>query len=130
MDDIKQTDMTSLKKGSSVIIDGEPCRVTDLQVSRPGKHGHAKVRLSAVGLMDDKKRIIVKPGHDKIDVPIIGKKIAQVLSISGDKVNVMDSETFETLDLDIPAELKSEIVEGVNVLYWTMAGKKIIKQVK
>ena len=60
MDDIKQTDMTSLKKGSSVIIDGEPCRVTDLQVSRPGKHGHAKVRLSAVGLMDDKKRIIVK----------------------------------------------------------------------
>ena len=63
--------MTSMKKGSNVIIEGAPCRVTDIQVSRPGKHGHAKVRLAAMGLLDDKKRIIVKPGHGVDQVPMV-----------------------------------------------------------
>ena len=37
----------SLQKGSSIILEGAACRVVDTQTSRPGKHGHAKVRLTA-----------------------------------------------------------------------------------
>ena len=127
---IKHEVLTSVKKGSNVVIDGVACRVSDLQISRPGKHGHAKVRLSASGILDGKKRIIVKPGHDKIEVPIIDKRNAQVLSVHGDKVNVMDAETFETFDLDIPSEMAGQIIDGANVLYWEMLGQKILKQVK
>jgi len=53
----------SLQKGSYVILEGAACRVVDMQVSRPGKHGHAKVRLTAVGLVDEKKRIVVMPAQ-------------------------------------------------------------------
>ena len=60
-----------MKKGSSIVIDGAACRVTDMSTSRPGKHGHAKVRLQAVGIIDEKKREIVMPGHDNVEVPII-----------------------------------------------------------
>ena len=87
----------TLKKGSTIVLEGVACRVTDLSVSRPGKHGHAKVRLQAVGLIDDRKRETVMPGHDNVEVPIIEKKGAQVLSINGDVASVMDMETFETL---------------------------------
>ena len=120
----------SLRKGSYVILEGAACRVVDMQVSRPGKHGHAKVRLTAVGLVDEKKRIVVMPGHDNVDVPIIEKKSAQVLSIHGDAANVMDSESYETFDLNIPEELKGEIAEGANVMYWVVLEDKVMKQIK
>jgi len=126
----KMASVGSLQKGNYVVIDGAACRVVDTQTSRPGKHGHAKVRLSAVGLIDEKKRVVVMPGHDNIEVPIVEKKSAQVLSISGDTANVMDSETYETFDLKIPEELKGQVVEGCNVLYWVILNDKVMKQVK
>lgn len=126
---IKLTSVGHLKKGNYVVIEGVACTVSDTQTSRPGKHGHAKVRLSAVGLLDGKKRVIVMPGHDNIEVPIIDKKNAQVLSVAGDTANVMDSETYETFDMKIPEELKAEVVEGVSILYWVILSDKVIKQV-
>ncbi len=126
----KQASVGSLKKGSYIIIDDVACKITDTQTSRPGKHGHAKVRLSAVGIIDGKKKVVVMPGHDSVDVPIIEKKNSQVLSIQGNTANVMDSETYETFDLEIPEELKSDCVEGSTVLYWTILDKKVMKQIK
>ena len=70
------------------------------------------------------------PGHDNIEVPIIEKRTAQVLSVHGDAANVMDSETYETFDLKIPEEFKGQVVEGATVLYWTILNEKVIKQVK
>lgn len=126
----KNVSAGSLQKGSYVVLEGAACRVVDTQISRPGKHGHAKVRLSAVGLIDGRKRIVVMPGHDNVEVPIIEKKTAQVLSIQNDIANVMDSETYETFDLKIPEELKDQVVEGCSVLYWHILNDKIMKQVK
>lgn len=130
MADKKIVSIGSLQKGNYIIIDGVACRVFSTQTSRPGKHGHAKVRMQAVGIIDGKKREIVKPGHDNIEVPIVGKRTAQVLSIQGDTANVMDSETYETFDLKIPEELKGEVVEGCNVLYWVILNQKVMKQIK
>ena len=130
MSDTKMITANNVQKGSFVILEGAACRVVDVEISKPGKHGHSKVRVSAVGLVDEKKRIVVMPGHDNIEVPIIEKRTAQVLSIQGEKANVMDSETYETFDLMIPEEFKGQIVEGSSVLYWTIMNEKVIKQVK
>ncbi len=126
----KQVSVGSLQKGNYVIIDGAACKVLDTQTSRPGKHGHAKVRLQAIGLLDEKKRDVVMPGHDMVDVPVVDKRTAQVLSITGNKANVMDSETYETFDLDIPDELKGDVVDGCQILYWLILDNKVMKQVK
>ena len=120
----------SLKKGSSIVIEGAACRVTDVSVSRPGKHGHAKVRLQAVGIIDDKKREIVMPGHDNVEVPLLEKRSAQVLSVSNDTANLMDMESFETYALPIPEELKDKVTEGSEVLIWEILDAKVIKQIK
>ena len=126
----KQVSISTLGKGSYIILDGAACKISELEVSKSGKHGHAKARVTAVGLLDNKKRVAVMPGHDNVEVPIVDKRSAQVLSISGDMANVMDSETYETFDLAIPDDLKAEIAEGANVLYWTVLGAKVMKQVK
>ena len=74
----KSITANNVQKGTSIILEGAACRVVDVEISKPGKHGHSKVRISAVGLMDEKKRIVVMPGHDNIEVPIIEKRSAQV----------------------------------------------------
>ncbi|MBT4022986.1 translation initiation factor IF-5A [archaeon] len=120
----------SLKKGNYIVMDGQASVIKDLQVSRPGKHGHAKIRVEAVGIMDGKKRQIVMPGHDNVETPIIDKLNAQVLSISGDTANVMDMESYETFDMKIPEDLLDKVKDGVTVLYWDILGDKVIKQIK
>lgn len=122
--------VATLQKGNYVVVDGTACVVQDTQTSRPGKHGHAKVRLVAVGMIDGKKREMVLPGHDNVDVPIIEKRTAQVLSINNNNANVMDGETFETFDLAIPEELKDQVMEGSNILYWVILNDKVMKQIK
>ena len=42
----------------------------------------------------------------------------------------MDMETYETFDLEIPAELKDSVKDGVTVVFWTVLNDKIMKQVK
>ena len=121
---------TSVQEGRYIILDDIPCRVTSIQISRPGKHGHAKVRITAIGIIDGKKREAVMPGHDMLQTPVINKKTAQVLSVHGDVANVMDAETYETFDLEIPEELKADCVPGSNVLYWLITNVKIMKQIK
>ena len=129
MADTKVVEVNTIKAGSYIVLDGAACKVVSVDVSRPGKHGHAKFRIVAIGLIDGKKRDVVMP-HTNVNVPIIEKKNAQILSISGDTANVMDSTTYETFDLKIPEELKDEVVEGVNILYWEILDQKIMKQVK
>ena len=126
----KSVSVGNLKKGDTIIIDDSPCKITDTATSRPGKHGHAKVNLTAVGILDGKKRQLVMPGHDKVEAPIIQKKSAQILSVVGNNANVMDMETYETFEMEIPEELKEDVKEGKEVLYWTIMGAKVMKQVK
>ena len=58
------------------------------------------------------------------------KKTAQVLSVTGNTANVMDTETYETFEMDIPEELREEVKEGTSVLYWVLMGIKVMKQIK
>ncbi len=130
MSDTKMVGANQIQKGSFILMGGIACKVVDVEISKPGKHGHSKVRISAVGLVDEKKRIEVMPGHDNVEVPMIEKRNAQVLSVQGDAANVMDSETYETFDLKIPEEFKAQVTEGSSVLYWVIMNEKVIKQVK
>ena len=114
------------KEGRYLMIDGEPCKVTSIQTSAPGKHGHLKVRLVGVGVFDNKKREMLAPGHAAVEVPLIEKKVAQVISFMGDHVQIMDMETFETSDIPIPEDLKGKFVEGDQVNYWEIAGRRMI----
>ena len=44
--------------------------------------------------------------------------------------NVMDMETYETFDLTIPEELKGQIKEGIQIVYWIVMDTKLMKQIK
>lgn len=118
---------TEAKPGTNIMIDGVACTVRNIDVSKTGKHGASKCRIEAVGIINGQKKIVAVPGHEKYQVPMVDKRKAQVLSI-GEKASVMDLENFETLEVQCPADLLSELEENSNVEYWDVEGEKVIKR--
>jgi len=137
----KVTEVSKVKKGGYIIHEGEAYKVTDIQHSKAGKHGHGKYRIFASSVLGTKKTSIVMGSGHKIDVPIIEKHNAQVLTIeesvenvAGETIkkvtaNVMNAETYETFDIIVPEELWGQVKEGSKVMYWNVMGTKVMKQV-
>jgi len=126
----KVAEIKDLKPGSYVMIDGEPCKVTKISKSKPGKHGAAKARVEAVGIFDGKKRTLLKPASASCTVPIILKKWAQVISVSSDSAQLMDLEDYSMFECSIPEDLKSKIEPGKEVEYWKIGERILIKNVR
>ncbi|MCX6650175.1 MAG: translation initiation factor IF-5A [Methanomassiliicoccales archaeon] len=123
-----QQEVRELKEGRYMLIDGEPCKIINITTSKPGKHGEAKSNIDAVGIFDNKKRNIVHPVKHKVQVPMIDKRKAQILSIAGDEVQLMDLDTYETFQLPIPEEYKGQLNAGEEIMYMiAMDRRKITK---
>jgi len=125
----KVIDATEMRVGTYLILDGIAHQVKKMDVSKTGKHGHAKVRFEAVSAFTGKKKVMVIPGHDKFEVPMIDKRAAQVLSVSGTSASIMDNESFENFDIEIPEELQGSVVDGVQIEYWLIEEDKLLKKV-
>ena len=119
-----------LKPNNFVLIEGVPCRVEKVTVSTSGKHGAAKARVEAIGLLDGRRRSIVKPADENVEVPIVLRKNAQVLAILGEKVQLMDLGDYSVFELEIPEEMKGEIKPGEEIVYFEVAGVKTLKRIK
>lgn len=124
---LKIINATEARVGTNIIIEGEAYTVKKIDISKTGKHGHSKARIEASGIINNQKKVFVIPGHDRLEVPLIDKRKAQVLSL-GDRVSVMDSENFETMEIDCDEEIKKELTDSSTVEYWDIEGKKIIKR--
>ena len=124
---LKIINATEARTGTNILIEGEPYTVKKIDISRTGKHGHAKARIEATGIINQQKKVFVVPGHERFEVPMVNKKKGQVLSISN-KISVMDLENFETMEIECPEEIKSELKENSNVEFWDIEGRKIIKR--
>ncbi|MGQ0534642.1 MAG: translation initiation factor IF-5A [Methanobacteriota archaeon] len=121
-------EVRELREGRYMVMDGEPCKILSITTSKPGKHGSAKARIDVVGIFDGSKRTFTGPVTEKVSVPLIDKRNAQVVSIQGDHAQLMDTETFENFDLDIPEEFKAEIQAGSDIQYIeTMGRRKIMR---
>lgn len=130
MAETRQVSAGSIKPGGYILIDNIACVVRDITKGKTGKHGAAKCRIEAVGVIKGEKKVALHPADDNVQVPIIEKKTAQVLSIHGDIANVMDMSAYETFDLKIPEEMKGEVKEGANISYWVIMDEKIMMNAK
>ncbi len=126
---LKLIQATTAKPGTTVLWDGVACVVKSNDQSKTGKHGSMKCRMEVVGIFDHKKRIGVLPGSENLEVPSVEKKKAQVLSVDGDMVSVMDLENFETISLTFDDELNGKLVAEQQVEYWDVEGQKVVMRI-
>ena len=137
---IRRTEIQKLKTGQYIMVEEEPCQIKATERSKSGKHGHAKVRVVCVGVFDNNKRSLTIPSGHMVESPEILKGTAQINFIEDTLVNIMDLESYESVDVAWPAdeELKQKIKELqldpgkmslAQVEYWQLAGKTLINRV-
>ncbi len=122
------------------MVDEEPCIIKSTERSKSGKHGHAKVRVVCVGMFDNNKRSLTFPSGSMVEIPEIIKGNAQINFIEDASINIMDLESYESIDVDWPSDeelfkkLKDlqtnpDKISTTQVEYWQLAGKTIINRV-
>jgi translation initiation factor 5A len=121
-----------LKEGSYAIINDEPSQIVQITKSKPGKHGSAKFRCTAISLFDGRKQSYVASTDTNIQVPIVDKRSGQIISISPASIQLMDLETYDIKDVRIPREeeIMSKISAGKEVEYWIIMDRVKIQRVK
>ena len=137
---IRRTEIQKLKTGQYIMVDEEPCIIKATERSKSGKHGHAKVRVVCVGVFDETKRSITIPSGHMVEVPEIIKAAAQINYIEESSINIMNLETYESIDVDWPKDeilaKKLKELQGdpskmseTQVEFWKLAGKILINRV-
>lgn len=119
-----------LKIGKYVLIDDIPCKVVEIESSKPGKHGAAKMRITAIGVFEGQKKTLLTPGDADVDVPIIERRNVQIMSVSGSNAQVMDQQTYEVYDMEIPQELQAQAAAGKEAEVLEAMGRKKMERVK
>jgi len=124
----KLINATEARSGASIMIENFPYTIRSNDISKTGKHGHAKCRIEAINILDGKKKVLAVNGHERFECPIVNKNKAQVLSINKENANVMDLASYESFEIPIPEELKNSLKEEDQIEYWDIEGNKIIKR--
>jgi translation initiation factor 5A len=125
----EQTEVRTLREGRYVLIDDEPCKIVSIDTSKPGKHGSAKANITAIDIFTGTKRTLQAPVSEKVYVPMIDKRRAQILNVHGDQVQLMDMETYQTFDMGVPEEFKDQLEAGKELEYLEAMGRRMITRV-
>lgn len=126
---VEQAEVRQLKEGRFVVVDEEPCKILSITTSKPGKHGAAKARIDVVGLFDGKTRSVVYTVSDKVKVPMIDKRKAQIVSVHGKIVQLMDLDNYEQFELPISDDYHGKLQAGGELLYMEAMGRRMIMKV-
>jgi len=128
----KMAKVGELKEGSYAIVNDEPSQIVQITKSKPGKHGSAKFRCTAISLFDGRKQSYVASTDTNIQVPIVDKRSGQIVSVSPASIQLMDLESYEVIDIAMPndEEISSKIEAGKEVEYWIVMERVKIQRVK
>ena len=118
-----------LKEGKYVIIEDIPCRIVNIDSSKPGKHGAAKMRVTGIGVFNSQKKMLLVPSDADVEVPIIERQTAQVVAVNGNTAQLMDTTTYEVFELTIPEELVKDAAAGKEAEIMFAMEKKAITRI-
>ena len=122
----EQAEVRELKEGRYMLIDDEPCKIDSIEKSKPGKHGASKARIEARSIFTGNKKTLLGTVSDKVWVPQVDRRQAQLLSFHGGVAQLMDKDTFETFDIQVPDEFAEGLVAGGDVSYIIAMERRMI----
>ena len=118
-----------LKPGNFIIIDNEPCKIVEMSKAKTGKHGSAKAHVVAIGIFSGAKKTLVAPVDQQVEVPLIEKRVGQIIADTGDAFQVMDLENYETFEIEkkyADEKIRDKLQPGTEIEYWVIMGRRLI----
>jgi len=101
---------SALRKGGHVVIKGRPCKIIDMSTSKTGKHGHAKVNLTATDIFTGKKLEDMSPSTHNMEVPVVKRDEYTLMNIDDGFLNLVTTDGTPKDDVKLPdGELGDQI---------------------
>ncbi|MEM3422451.1 MAG: translation initiation factor IF-5A [Candidatus Bilamarchaeaceae archaeon] len=119
-----------IKVGKYILIDEIPCKVVEVETSKTGKHGAGKMRITGIGVFEGQKKVLLTPADADVEVPIIERKTVQIMSLNGKTAQVMDTQTYEIYEMEVPDELLPNAAAGKEVEILSSMGKKKMERIR
>merc|ERR1712113_976772 len=114
----EKTDTNRLKPGSSVMIKGNPCKVTETSTAKPGKHGSAKVILKGKDILTAKVYECTFHAGDMVDAPIVKRIEYTLLNIDDTQLELLDKDGEVKSDVNLPeAEHLSDVAKDIKRIF-------------
>ena len=113
---------SELEGGNYFLYNGEPVRVIRKEVVAVGTHSHTKLKFFIQGLREKGEKTVIFQHSDRVEKIDLLRKQGQIISKTGNKVQVMDAVSYETLDANIPLELDDNLNEGDSVTFVELNG--------
>lgn len=126
----EQLEARELKEGRFMLIDDEPCKIDSIEKSKPGKHGAAKLRIEARSIFTNAKKTFLGSVSDKVWVPTVDRRAGQLVSFHGGVAQIMDKDSFEMFDINVPEEFAEGLVAGGDVSYIIAMERKMITKME
>ncbi|MDO8741085.1 MAG: hypothetical protein Q7J54_05940 [Candidatus Woesearchaeota archaeon] len=111
-----------LRPGTCILYRNKPYKVKRMELVTVGTHCHTKNKVEMEGIIEKDSQVAVFASHENLEEVDIPRKRAQVISKQDNKMQIMDSVSFETFDSASDLELS----EGDEVIYVAYNGKIII----
>ncbi len=113
-----------IRKGGLMMINGQPCKVSDVSTSKTGKHGSAKCNFTAYNIFNNKKLEDMLPSTQGTTAPNISRKEYTLVDINDEGfMTLMDEEGSTREDLKLPEypdnyarELREKFGEGKQLI--------------
>lgn len=107
-----------LKNGAWVLDDntGLPGTVSDLKMSKTGKHGHAKYTYKLSIAFSGRSSSPMHPGGDRLLRPVMAKREYEVMDYITDEseLTVLDGDEERKLFLDASSKLGIDIAQAID----------------
>ena len=113
---------TELERGSYFIYNNEPVRVTRKELVAYGTHSHSKLKIFFQGLNEKGEKSVNLHHTDKVEIVDIIRKLGQIISKTGNKVQVMDMVSYETIECNAAPEILNNLNENDQVTFIDFKG--------
>ena len=119
----------NLKKGDYVLLKGNPCKISDIAISKAGKHGHAKAAIVGNDIFTDKKYEDQCPTSHNMDCPNVDRLEYMLIDIDeqSDFASLMDEKNNTREDLkvhhdELGGKIRSDYNAGTELLITVIKG--------
>lgn len=113
-----------VKVGEWIIFNREPYKLKRKEIVTAGTHMHSKLKFIMQGLFSPGEKSAVYGHHDKVDIAELEMKSGQVISVVGSKCQIMDSRTYEVVDVEFSPDVTVE--EGKTIMFVLYNGRNMI----
>jgi len=100
-----------VKKGTHVMLKGNPCKAIEISVSKTGKHGHAKANITGIDVFTGRKYVEICPTSHNMSSPALHRSEWMLTDTDGNNMTLMGQNGNMREDLDLPRDTTGNLTD-------------------